>query len=103
VAGKLAAFTLQGSTALSVDLPAVQAPELLSGSRVGYLHVNVPGVLAAVNRLLADHGANVEGQYLATRGEQGYVVTDVAEALPDAALADLQGSPHTIWLRTWRA
>ncbi|MCW2796230.1 phosphoglycerate dehydrogenase [Nocardioides sp.] len=103
VAGKLAGFTLHGSTALSVNLPAVQAPELGSGSRVGYLHVNVPGVLAAVNQLLADHGANVEGQYLATRGEQGYVVTDVAEALPDAALADLQGSQHTIWLRTWRA
>jgi D-3-phosphoglycerate dehydrogenase len=102
VAGKLAGFALQGSTALSVDLPAVQAPELGSGSRVGYLHINVPGVLAAVNQLLADHGANIEGQYLATRGEQGYVVTDVAEALPDAALADLQGSPHTIWLRTWR-
>jgi D-3-phosphoglycerate dehydrogenase len=103
VAGKLAGFARQGSTALSVNLPAVQAPELVSGSRVGFLHHNVPGVLAAVNQLLADHGANVEGQYLATRGQQGYVVTDVAEALPDAALVDLQGSPHTIWLRTWRA
>jgi D-3-phosphoglycerate dehydrogenase len=103
VAGKLAGFALQGSTALSVDLPAVQAPELVTGSRVGYLHDNLPGVLAAVNQTLADHGANVEGQYLATRGQQGYVVTDVADALSDAALADLQALPHTIWLRTWRA
>jgi D-3-phosphoglycerate dehydrogenase len=103
VAGKLAGFALQGSTALSVDLPAVQAPELVAGSRVGYLHDNLPGVLAAVNQTLADHGANVEGQYLATRGQQGYVVTDVADALSDAALADLQALPHTIWLRTWRA
>ena len=103
VAGKLAGFALQGSTALSVDLPAVQAPELVSGSRVGYLHDNLPGVLAAVNQTLADHGANVEGQYLATRGQQGYVVTDVADALSEAAMADLQALPHTIWLRTWRA
>ena len=71
------------------------------GFRAGYLHVNVPGVLAEVNRILADHGDNVVGQYLSTRGEQGYVVTDAAEPLSEAALAQLRGSPHTIWLRTW--
>jgi D-3-phosphoglycerate dehydrogenase len=103
VAGKLAGFSLAGRTELSVNVPAVQAPELLAGHRIGFLHVNVPGVLASVNGVLADAGANVTGQYLSTRGEQGYVVTDTLDPLPQDALAKLTESPYTIWLRTWDA
>jgi D-3-phosphoglycerate dehydrogenase len=103
VAGKLAGFALEGRTELSVDLPAVQAPPLQAGHRIGYLHVNVPGVLARVNDALADAGANVTGQYLSTRGEQGYVVTDTLDPLPEDSLAKLRESEHTLWLRTWDA
>ena len=103
VAGKLAGFALQGRTELSVNVPAVLAPQLTTGSRVGFLHVNVPGVLAELNQRLAEQGANVSGQYLATHGEQGYVVTDVVEPLSQTALAVLADSPQTIWLRTWHA
>jgi len=103
VAGKLAGFALEGRTELSVDLPAVLAPQLTTGSRIGFLHVNVPGVLAELNQRLAEQGANVVGQYLATRGEQGYVVTDVSEPLSESAVAALADSPQTIWLRTWHA
>jgi D-3-phosphoglycerate dehydrogenase len=103
VAGKLANYSLQGRTELSVNVPAVQAPALQAGHRIGYLHVNVPGVLAGVNGVLADAGANITGQYLSTRGEQGYVVTDTFDPLPQDALAKLVESPHTIWLRTWDA
>jgi D-3-phosphoglycerate dehydrogenase len=103
VAGKLANYSLQGRTELSVSLPAVMAPALQAGHRIGYLHVNVPGVLAGVNGVLADAGANITGQFLSTRGEQGYVVTDTLDPLPQDALAKLSESPHTIWLRTWDA
>ena len=101
VAGKLGGFALEGRTELSVNLPAVQAPELAAGHRIGLLHVNVPGVLASVNGVLADAGANVTGQYLSTRAEQGYVVTDTLDPLPSDALEKLAESEHTIWLRTW--
>ncbi|MBB3042095.1 phosphoglycerate dehydrogenase [Nocardioides soli] len=103
VAGKLAGFAQEGRTELSVNLPAVQAPQLQVGHRVGYLHVNVPGVLAHVNRILAEGGDNINAQYLSTRGEQGYVVTDTLDPLPAEALAKLAQSEHTIWLRTWDA
>ena len=103
VAGKLAGFAQEGRTELSVNLPAVQAPQLQVGHRVGYLHVNVPGVLAQVNRILAEGGDNITAQYLSTRGEQGYVVTDTLDPLPAEALAKLAQSEHTIWLRTWDA
>ncbi len=101
VAGKFVAFAQHGATALSVNLPEVQAPPSAGAFRVGYLHVNVPGVLAGINQVLAEHGDNVTGQYLSTRGEQGYVVTDADAPLSEAALASLRHSPNTIWLRTW--
>jgi len=103
VAGKLAGFAREGRTELSVNLPTVMAPALTDETvtRVGYLHVNVPGVLADVNRLLADQGANVVGQYLATHGEQGYVVTDVAAALTPEAMKELADAQPAIWVRTW--
>jgi len=101
VAGKLAAFVSEGSTALVVNLPAVQPPPFTAGMRLGYLHINVPGVLAEVNQQLADQGVNVVGQDLATQGEQGYVVTDASEPVSADALDKLRASPHTVWLRTW--
>ena len=103
VAGKLAGFVLEGRTELSVDLPAVLAPQLTTGSRIGFLHVNVPGVLADLNARLAEQGVNVTAQYLATRGEQGYVVTDVSEPVSAAVASALAASDHTIWLRSYDA
>ena len=103
VSGKLTAYYDGGGTALSVNLPEVAAPPLTHGSRVALLHHNVPGVLASVNHVLAEHGANVAAQYLSTRGEQGYVITDIASALPDGALAGLAEAGPTIWLRTYSA
>jgi D-3-phosphoglycerate dehydrogenase len=100
VAGKLSKFLQSGSTELSVNLPEVAAPPLHAGGRIALLHHNVPGVLATVNQTLADHDANVEAQYLSTRGHQGYVVTDTSTAPPPAALAVLRETDHTIWLRT---
>jgi D-3-phosphoglycerate dehydrogenase len=101
VSGKLTRFEHTGSTELSVNLPEVAVPRLESGSRIALLHHNVPGVLASVNQLLAGHGANVAAQYLSTRGEQGYVVTDLSTALPDDALDGLRTAESTIWLRSF--
>ena len=58
--------------------------------------------IAAGDQALADQRANVTAQYLATRGEQGYVVTDVATELSESALAGLRDAESTIWLRTYR-
>jgi D-3-phosphoglycerate dehydrogenase / 2-oxoglutarate reductase len=102
VANKLLGFVTAGGTALSVNLPEVAASSPPAAFRMGYLHDNVPGVLASINQLFADAGANVVGQSLSTRGERGYVVTDTDMAPSDAALATLRQSPQTVWLRSWR-
>ncbi len=95
VAGKLADFAENGATILSVNLPQVQATRP-QGHRVMHLHRNVPGVLARVNTLLAEFGANIEGQTLATRGELGYVILDVAGDTDPQVFQALRDLPETI-------
>ena len=70
VAGKLADYARSGTTTLSVNMPTVA---LHGGSvaRFSLLHRNVPGVLARADSLVGEHGLNVDGQVLATRGELG--------------------------------
>ncbi len=102
VAGKLRDYVGDGNTSLSVNLPPVTLPREPGQTRLLLLHLNTPGVLATVNGLLADHGVNIDGQLLSTRGTLGYVVTDIgAEPTPDvvAALRDL---PETVRLRVLR-
>lgn len=101
VSRKLATFQREGSTELSVNFPQVAPPALSTGSRVAVLHHNVPGVLATLNQQLADQHDNVIGQYLATHGDLGYVVTDAAEPLAPESLAQLEQSEHTVWVRTY--
>ena len=101
VAGKLAGFALEGSTALSVNLPRVLPGPLTAGHRLGFLHRNVPGVLAGLNAEFAAAGDNVVDQHLSTRDQLGYVVTDSSEPLPPQAIERLRSSEHCRWLRTW--
>lgn len=102
VSGKLRDYVERGSTSLSVNLPAALLDAGSSSHRLALLHRNIPGVLASVNQLLSEHGVNIEGQVLATRGEMGYVITDVAaDTSPDVATA-LEAMPETISLRVLR-
>jgi D-3-phosphoglycerate dehydrogenase len=97
VAGKLVDYTRAGTTTLSVNMPAVVLHGA-SAARFALLHRNVPGVLARADALVGEHGLNVDGQVLATRGELGYAVTDVSAPLPAALVAALEALPETVRL-----
>src|SRR6188472_3179717 len=101
VAGKLRDYVDTGHTTMSVNLPQVQTDSRVSGrSRLLHVHQNVPGVLATVNGLLANAHVNIERQVLSTRGELGYVITDVAAAGLTAELIEkLESMPETVRLR----
>ncbi len=102
VAGKLRDYTSEGNTSLSVNLPPVALPRT-GGPRLLHLHTNTTGVLATVTTILAEHGINIEGQLLSTRGHLGYVVTDLRKGLAAPELAELSGAllamPETVRLR----
>ena len=101
VAGKLRDYAAAGTTSLSVNLPPVM-PAPRGGTRLVHLHSNTPGVLATVNALLAEHGINIEGQVLATRGHLGYAITDVGGADPEGLAGALRAMPETVRLRVLR-
>jgi D-3-phosphoglycerate dehydrogenase len=99
VAGKLRDFVADGSSTMSVNLPHLQLPERPDTHRIVHLHHNVPGVLATINGLLAENKVNIEGQLLGTRGELGYVITDVAVDYPAELGRHLEALPETVRLR----
>jgi D-3-phosphoglycerate dehydrogenase len=99
VALKLRDFMLDGSTAMSVNMPMLTLSRTENTLRLIHLHRNVPGVLARVNGLLAEGGVNVEAQLLATRGDLGYVVTDSASGTTQAIVDQIRAMPETIRLR----
>ena len=98
VAGKLRDYLAGGATSMSVNMPQVQLENGRDHERLLHIHHNVPGVLATVNGVLADHGANIDRQVLATRGELGYVVTDVDCTLTDELVEKLRSLPETVRL-----
>ncbi len=102
VSRKLLDFVQLGATPLSVNLPNVSAPNPPGVFRTAYLHTSTPGVLADINRLLADAGVNVVGQALSTGGDLGYVLTDTDQVLPEDVLSALRRAAQTVWLRSFR-
>jgi len=99
VAGKFRDFVFDGATAMSVNLPGITLPQPPDTHRLILIHRNVPGVMATINGILAEHKVNVEAQLLGTRGDVGYVVTDVSATYTDEMLDQLRDLPETIRLR----
>ncbi|MET0411176.1 MAG: phosphoglycerate dehydrogenase [Polyangiaceae bacterium] len=77
VANALLRFLNTGSTALAVNFPQLDPPELLGRHRILNIHKNVPGVLSRINTIISDLHANVESQILATDANVGYLVMDL--------------------------
>jgi D-3-phosphoglycerate dehydrogenase / 2-oxoglutarate reductase len=99
VAHKLLEYVRTGNSALSVNFPNLELPGHAGAYRLAHLHRNVPGVLATINGIFADHGVNVDGQYLGTRGDLGYVITDLSQP-PDAdVIRRLEAMEETVALR----
>ena len=80
-------------------LPHLTLPQRDGLHRIAHLHHNVPGVLANINGLLAEHKVNIEGQLLGTKSDLGYVLTDVAADYPAAVLDELAAMSETVRVR----
>ncbi len=99
VGGKLADFIAEGTTSLSVNLPQVALPPAVGTHRLAHLHRNVPGVMAEINSVLAEHAVNVEAQLLGTRGDLGYALTDIGIDYPEDVVTRLREMAPTVRLR----
>ncbi|MGK7397920.1 MAG: phosphoglycerate dehydrogenase [Candidatus Cyclobacteriaceae bacterium M3_2C_046] len=99
VPGKIMEYINTGSTTNSVNFPNLQLPLLKDAHRLIHIHHNVPGILAQINRVLADHNINIEGQYLKTNEEIGYVITDIDKQYATEVITDLKNIEGTIKFR----
>lgn len=100
VATKLVAYSDQGATIGAVNFPALSlAPAPQATHRLLHIHHNRPGVLGALNRLLADADVNVLAQHLQTTAEVGYVVVDVDRDYPGDLKERMKELPGTIRCR----
>lgn len=99
VARRMINYVNTGDTTQSVNLPNIQLPELKQAHRLIHLHSNVPGILAQINQELANHSANILGQYLKTNELVGYVISDINVEYGKNVLNDLKKIPGTIRAR----
>ncbi|WP_197748874.1 phosphoglycerate dehydrogenase [Hymenobacter sp. BT18] len=87
-----------GNTQQSVNFPNIQLPEQ-QAHRLIHIHHNVPGVLARINNVLAQHHVNILGQYLKTNEHIGYVITDIDKEYEQEVIGELRKVEHTIKFR----
>lgn len=99
VPGKFMDYINTGSTSNSVNFPNLTLPTLENAHRLIHIHENVPGILARINQVLADHGINIVGQYLKTNELIGYVITDINKEYDKDVIAKLRSIDHTIKFR----
>jgi D-3-phosphoglycerate dehydrogenase len=103
VAMKLIGFSDLGNTEGAVNFPNVNLRPNEQATRLLHIHENRPGMLRAINEIIAERGINVTGQYLETKNEIGYVVLDVqpfgSGKVTKALRADLEKIEGTIRTR----
>jgi len=99
VSSRIIDYINTGTTENSVNFPPLRLPPQANVHRLIHVHQNVPGILAQINRALADNGANVAGQYLKTLEDIGYVITDIDRNYSDNLLDTIREIPHTLRFR----
>ncbi len=99
VPSRIIEYINTGSTTNSVNFPNLQLPILDNAHRLIHIHQNVPGILAKINNVLADHDINIVGQYLKTNETIGYVITDIDKAYNPDVIKALKAISHTIKFR----
>jgi len=99
VAEKLILFSDTGATVGSVNFPQVTLPRQDGRHRLLHIHRNQPGVLAAINQVFSENGINIEGQYLRTNEQIGYVIFDVESGESQLAREKLKQIDGTIRTR----
>ncbi len=95
-AEKLVKYSDNGTSVSSVNFPEVALPAHPGKHRLLHIHENIPGVLSEINKVFAENGINISGQFLQTNEKVGYVVIDVDAEYSDLAQEKLQQVKGTI-------
>lgn len=99
VADSVTEFIDRGTTDGAVNFPQMSLPPIPGAHRILNIHQNVPGVLAAVNKIVSEVGANIDAQRLATSPEIGYLVMDLNCEVSDEVHARISALPMNVRTR----
>ncbi len=99
VPNKMIEYVNTGNTFGSVNLPQIQLPKLENAHRLMHIHENKSGIISQMNQILAQHDANITGQYLKTTEKIGYVITDVNKEYSKEVVKALKNIEGTIRFR----
>lgn len=99
IARRMANFINNGDTYMSRNFPALTLPKLKHAHRLLHIHQNVPGIMAQINRVYAENSVNIIAQFLMTKDDIGYAVTDVESGYDKKILKELKQIDKTIKFR----
>ncbi|MFT7432941.1 MAG: D-3-phosphoglycerate dehydrogenase [Alphaproteobacteria bacterium] len=99
VADKLIKFSDNGSTVGAVNFAEVSLPTHKDCHRILHIHENKPGILNAINDVFTSLKVNISAQYLQTKDNIGYVVTDIDNQDIKIGIKAFKSIPGTIKTR----
>lgn len=99
IPSRVAEFINKGSTHLSTNFPNMQLPAIENSHRLIHIHNNVPGIMAQINKVFAKHDINIVSQFLMTKNDIGYAITDINTEYDKQLFKSLKKIEQTIKFR----
>jgi D-3-phosphoglycerate dehydrogenase len=99
IAKRMADFINTGTTYRSINFPNLQLPKIAESHRLIHIHKNVPGIMAKITKVMANHEINIVGQFLMTNPQIGYVITDIDTTYDKTLLKELKKIENTVKFR----
>jgi len=99
VAASFIQYIDNGTTVGAVNFPQVNLPAFPNSHRILHIHKNVPGAAKEINKLVFDLGANINGQYLGTHKDIGYMIMDIDRELSSEVKENISCLPTNIKTR----
>ena len=99
VPNKIMGYINSGNTVDAVNFPNIRLPRQVNAHRFLHIHHNIPGVMAKINKVLAEYDMNITGQYLSTDEKVGYVITDLNKDYNKKVIKSLKNVEGTIKFR----
>lgn len=99
VAESFRKFLKLGTTAGAVNFPQVELHHAQGITRIQNVHKNEPGVLGEINGIISKYGANIQGQFLSTDENIGYLVVDIENIKSEKLVDEIQKSSRSLRTR----
>lgn len=99
VAESFRKFLKLGTTAGAVNFPQVELHPVEGITRIQNVHKNEPGVLGEINGIISKYGANIQGQFLSTDENIGYLVVDIENMKSEKLVDEIQKSSRSLRTR----